>query len=134
MVSYHSFHLSVAPGDYGNLTNFPLGPFNDSVREISFNLSIVNDNITEDTEMFNISLTLDPADHDRLGDRVTVSPDVATVTIQDNDGKHMYFNIKSVLGSNIIIIVTILIHVLIYSVCSGYYLIMLTGDCIHISR
>ena len=134
MVSYHSFHLSVAPGDYGNLTNFRLGPFNDSVRELSFNVSIVNDSIPEDTEMFNVSLTLDPAAEARLGNRVIVSPDVATVTIQDNDGKHMYFNIKSVLGSNIIIIVTILIHVLIYSLCSGYYLIMLTDDCIHISR
>ena len=50
-------------------------------------MSIVNDNIPEDVEMFNISLTLDPADQDRLGSRVTVSPDVATVTIQDDDGK-----------------------------------------------
>ena len=39
-------------------------------------------------EMFNVSLTLGPADQDRLGNRVTVSPDVATVTIQDSDGKH----------------------------------------------
>ena len=134
MVSYHSFHLSVAPGDYGNLTNFRLDPFNTDVRELSFNVSIVNDSIPEDIEMFTARLTLAPADQPRLGNRVIVSPDVATVTIQDNDGKHMYFNIKSVLGSNIIIIVTILIHVLIYSLCSGYYLIMLTDDCIHISR
>ena len=58
------------------------------MRELSFNVSIVNDNIPEDVEMFNVSLTLDPADQARLGDRVIVSPDVATVTIQDNDGKH----------------------------------------------
>ena len=58
------------------------------MREISFNVSIVNDSIPEDTEMFNVSLTLDPADQARLGDRVIMSPDVATVTIQDNDGKH----------------------------------------------
>ena len=81
-------HLSIAPGDYGNLTNFPLGPFNDSVRQLSFTVSIVNDSIPEDDETFNISLTLAPADQARLGNRVTVSPDVATVTIQDNDGKH----------------------------------------------
>ena len=57
------------------------------MREISFNVSIVNDSIPEDSEMFNVSLTLDPADQARLGNRVIVSPDVATVTIQDDDGK-----------------------------------------------
>ena len=57
------------------------------MRQLSFTVSIVNDNIPEDVEMFNVSLTLDPADQDRLG-RVTVSPDVATVTVQDDDGKH----------------------------------------------
>ena len=49
---------------------------------------IANDNITEDVETFRASLTLDPADQVRLGNRVTVSPDVATVMIQDNEGKH----------------------------------------------
>ena len=93
-------YLSVAPGDYGNLTNCRLGPFGDTVRQLSFNVSIVNDNILEDVEMFNVSLTLGPADRARLGNRVTVSPDVATITIQDNDGKHTYFNIKSVLSNN----------------------------------
>ena len=51
-------------------------------------MSIANDNITEDAEMFIVRLTLDPADQARLANRVTVSPDVATVTIQDTDGKH----------------------------------------------
>ena len=58
------------------------------MHELSFNVSIVNDNIPEDDEMFNVSLILDPADRDRLGNHVTVSPDVAIVTIQDDDGKH----------------------------------------------
>ena len=51
-------------------------------------MSIVNDNNTENAEIFNVSLTLDPDDQARLGNqtRVTVSPDVATVTIQDDDG------------------------------------------------
>ena len=62
---------------------------NDDLHELSFNVSIVNNNIPEDVEMFNVSLTLDPADQDRLGNRVTVSPDVATVTIQDDDGNHL---------------------------------------------
>ena len=52
-------------------------------------MPIVNDNIPEDDEMFNVSLTLDAAAEARLGNRVIVSPDVATVTIQDNDGKHV---------------------------------------------
>ena len=84
----HTHISSVAPGDYGNLTNFRLGPFSNDVRQLSFNVSIVDDNIPEDVEMFNVSLTLDPADQATLGNRVTVSPDVATVTIQDSDGKH----------------------------------------------
>ena len=50
-------------------------------------MSIVNDNIPEDVEMFNATLTLDPADRARLGNHVRVSPEVATVTVQDNDGK-----------------------------------------------
>ena len=82
-------HPSVAPGDYGALTNFSLGPFNNDVRQLSFNVSIVNDDIPEDTEMFRVRLVLDPADRARLGNRVTVSPDVATFIIQDSDGKLM---------------------------------------------
>ena len=66
-----------------------MGPFNDDVRQLSFNVSIVNDNIPEDTEMFRVRLALDPADQDRLGNRVTVSPDVVTFIIQDSDGKLM---------------------------------------------
>ena len=50
-------------------------------------MSIVNESIPEDAEMFSASLTLDPADQARLGNRFIVSPDVATITIQDNDGK-----------------------------------------------
>ena len=58
------------------------------MRRLSFNVSIVNDDIPEDAEMFRVSLTLDPDDRNRLGSRVIVSPDEATVTIHDNDGKH----------------------------------------------
>ena len=79
---------SVAPSDYGALTNFSLGPFNNDVRQLSFNVSIVDDNIPEDTEMFRVRLALDPADQARFGNRVTISPDVATFTIQDSDRKH----------------------------------------------
>ena len=81
-----TIHLSTAPSDYGALAGFSLGPFSISVRQFSFNVSIVNDMIPEDDEDFTASLTLVPADRARLGTRVTVDPDLATVTIQDNDG------------------------------------------------
>ena len=77
---------SIAPNDYGALTGFSLGPFNNSVRQLSFNLSIVNDVILEENEDFTASLTVSPADRTRLGNRVTVQPNVATVTVLDNDG------------------------------------------------
>ena len=86
----HISHLSVAPGDYGALTEFHLGPFNNNVHQLSFNVSIINDNTPEDAEIFNASLTIDSTDQARLGNRVTVSPDIATVTIQDNDGKNHF--------------------------------------------
>ena len=59
-------------------------------------MPIVNDNIPEDAEMFNVSLILDPADQDSLRNhtRVTVSPEVTTVTIQDDEGKHVVTSIK----------------------------------------
>ena len=84
----HTIHLSIAPSDYGALTGFSLGPFSNSVRQLSFNvLSIVNDTvIPENDEDFTASLTLAPADRARLGNRVTVDPDLAAVTIQDDDG------------------------------------------------
>ena len=50
-------------------------------------MSVVNDNIPENDETFRTSLILDPADQASLGNRVTVTPDVPTVKIQDNDGK-----------------------------------------------
>ena len=86
MHSHTYNHLSVAPGDYGALADFSVGPFSDSVRQLSFNVSIVDDMIPEDDEDFTASLTLAPADRTRLGTRVTVDPDLATVTIEDNDG------------------------------------------------
>jgi len=82
----HTTHLSIAPSDYDALTGFLLGPFSDSVRQLSFNVSIVNDAIPEDDEDFTGSLTLLPADQTRLGNRVTVDPDLVTVTILDDDG------------------------------------------------
>ena len=66
------------------------------MNQFSFNVSIVDDNIAEEFEMFSVSLTLNPVDQDRplnpvdqarIGNVVTLSSDVATITIRDNDGK-----------------------------------------------
>ena len=88
-----TFHPYAAPGDYGGLTNYRLGPFNNDVRQLPFNVSIVNDNITEDSEMFRATLTLDDDDQ---ADLVTVSPDEAIVTIlEDNDRRQsLCYNIN----------------------------------------
>ena len=83
----HTHHPSVAFCDYGALTNFSLGSFNNDTRLLSVNVSIVNGNSPESAEIFYVSLTLNHTDKARLGNRVTVSPVVATVTIEDNDGK-----------------------------------------------
>ena len=66
------------------------------MRQLSFNVSIVNDDIPEDAEGFNVHLRLDPADQARLGNctRVTLSPEVATVTIQDDEG-NMWLHVLS---------------------------------------
>ena len=77
----HTIHLSIAPSGYGGLTDFSLGPFSNSVRQLSFNVSIVDDVIPEGTETFTANLTLAPADRARLGNRVAVQPDLATITI-----------------------------------------------------
>ena len=61
------------------------------MHQLAINISIVNDSIPEDAEVFTVSLTLNPADKARLGS-VTVYPGIATVTIQDDDGKHLIIN------------------------------------------
>ena len=81
----HTLHLSIAPSDYSALADFLLGPFSNTVRRLSFNVSIVDDMIPENNEDFTASLTLALAG---LGNRVTVDPDLATVTIEDDDGNY----------------------------------------------
>jgi len=85
-IQSHTIYLSIAPGDCGALTGFSLGPFNNDVRQLSFNVSIENDMIPEDDETFIANLTLLSADQARLPNRVTVQPDSATVTILDDEG------------------------------------------------
>jgi len=78
---------STALGDYGALTDFPLGPFSNEVRELSFNVSIEDDVIPEENKVFTATLTLLPDDQARFRNLVIVAPDIATVTIVD-DGKY----------------------------------------------
>ena len=67
-----------------------LGPFSNDIRELSFNVSIEDDMIPEENEEFTATLTLSPADQARFGNLVSVVPDLATVTIMDDDGKYLY--------------------------------------------
>ena len=100
----YTLHLCVAPDDYGALTNYTLGPFSNDVRELSVNIiSIENDNITEDAEVFSASLTLDPAAEVRLGNRVIVSPAVLNVTILDDDGKQLCLHVCTILVDTVLI-------------------------------
>ena len=85
MLQLHTIHLPIAPDDYGVLSGFSLGPFNNSVRQLSFSVPVENDMIPEGNETFIANLTLLPADHARLYNRVTVQPNSASVTILDDD-------------------------------------------------
>ena len=67
--------------------DFRLGPFSNDVRELSFNVSIEDDMIPEENEEFTATLTLSPADQARFGNLVIVEPDLASITIMDDDGK-----------------------------------------------
>ena len=78
----HKSHPSTGIGDYGALTDFRLGPFSNDMRQFSFNVSIMDDMIPEEDEVFTASLILSPD-----GNLVIVAPDLATVTILDDDGK-----------------------------------------------
>ena len=109
-VHTHTNLSSAAPSDYGDLTNYHLGPFSNDVRQLSFNVSIVNDNITEDSEMFRATLTLDDDDQ---ADLVTVLPDEAIVTIlEDNDRRQSLCCILSIstTSSNVLAVLSMCYH------------------------
>ncbi len=75
--------MVVAIGDYGaepTVFNITFGP---TVNYVSNRISIVNDNIEEDTEMFGLVLTVKTE-----GAVVTRSqPEIANVIIKDDDRK-----------------------------------------------
>ena len=80
------YYLSGRIIDYMELTTNPLStPFTENLRSQSFNVAIVDDDIIEPTEDFTISLDLvSVVNFD--SSRVTVDPDLATITIVDDEG------------------------------------------------
>ena len=67
-------------------TNPLSAPFAESLRSQSFNVDIVDDDDYESTEDFTVSLTLASVENFDSS-RVTIDPNVATITITDDDGK-----------------------------------------------
>ena len=69
-------------------------------------MSIVNDSITEDSEMFRAILTLNDDDF------VTVSPDEAIVTIEDIDGRQYLccILIINTTSSNVLAVLSMCYH------------------------
>ena len=58
--------------------------FSDTNRRLSFNVTIINDNLSEMRENFSLELRFDTF----LGDPpsgVTLSPNITTITIEDDD-------------------------------------------------
>ena len=70
--------------DYLEFSANPLSmPFTENLRCQSFNVTIVDDTHDEPVENFTVSLTLESVENFDLS-RVTVDPDLATVTITAN--------------------------------------------------
>ena len=82
-ISYFSGSVT----DYLDFTTNPLSiPFTENLRSQSFDVTIVDDSFYEPTEDFTVSLTqVSVVNFD--SSRVRVDPDLATVTITDDDSK-----------------------------------------------
>ncbi len=82
---YSLFVPIAGESDYVPITvfNSPLvDPFDENTREMSFTVTINDDDLFELTEMFTIMVsTDDPA-------IVEITPNVGRITILDNDGKY----------------------------------------------
>ena len=72
--------------DYQQIVNLAL-QFNDAQRSQIFNVEIFEDAVPEGVEELNVTLILDPASVGIVGERVSVTPALATVRIRDNDRK-----------------------------------------------
>ena len=82
MISFMCYTIYPAPGDYSSLSMQQLS-LNGSNTRACTNITIEDDNISEDDEDFSVALTEDDP-------RVEVSRDEATVQISDNDGTYLH--------------------------------------------
>jgi len=62
--------------------------FNDTQRSQSFSLTIFEDDVPEEVEELNVTLSLQDSS---LANQVVVEPAVVTVRIQDDDSKFSWF-------------------------------------------
>ena len=79
MRNWYSF-LLLAGSDFSGVDQ--VFELNSTELTYTFNITIVNDDVVEVTEDFSISLTRVT----QMG-RISITPDMATVSITDNDGK-----------------------------------------------
>ena len=68
--------------DFTPINNLDVGPFSNTQRRQCFSVEIIDDMIREDMETFFLVLTTRPGE---MLNRVTISPDEAEVTINDDD-------------------------------------------------
>lgn len=73
---------SIAPGDYTSLPLVTVFILSVATRRVCRNISITNDNVIENTESFNATISA-------TSNIAVLSPDVARITIFD-DGKSVY--------------------------------------------
>ena len=74
--------LSVTPVDYGEILDAPL-EFPPCERRSCVDIPIVDDDVLENSELFNVTL-----ERNGLDSRITLDPVDGLVEITDNDGTH----------------------------------------------
>ena len=80
-VSIHSFYITTeSPMDYGAAVD-TIVQFNECERRSCINITIVDDEVPENTEYFNLNL-----ERNRLHERIQLDPTDGLVQITDNDG------------------------------------------------
>ncbi len=86
MCALYSLFIPIAgENDYVPITvlNSPLKePFDENTREMSFTVTIIDDNLFELTEMFTILVFMEVAGI------MEITPNVGRIIILDNDGKY----------------------------------------------
>ena len=77
-------NLSPAVQDYQSVANMTLGPFGNSIRRQCFNVNILNDTQSENSEYFMIQVQFC---HGETFERVDIDPSSGTTTIMDDDSE-----------------------------------------------